>query len=58
MDDEPNAFLLDHVCELRAGEPGVEEDDVGADRRDSDEGFDESAVIAAEQADPISGADA
>ena len=51
VDDEPDVFLLDHVSQLRAGEPGVEQDDVCPRRGDGDEGFDEPAMIATEQAD-------
>ena len=52
VDDRPDPLRPDHVRQLRPGEAGVEQDDVGARRRGRDEPFDEATVVPAQQTDP------
>ena len=57
VDDDPGPLALEHVDQLRAGEGGVEVEQVGAELGDRDGGVDEAAVVAAHDRDGVALAD-
>ena len=58
VDDDGRRLALEHVGQLRAGEGGVEVDDVGAELGGRDAGVDEAAVVAAHDGHAVARADA
>ena len=57
-DDRADLLLLGDGLHLRRREPGVEQDDVGAELGDGEDRLDGAAVVAAQHGDAAAGADA
>ena len=57
VDHRADALAVDHVGELRPGEPRVEQHEVGTGRRHARHRLDETDVVPCEQPDPITGPD-